>query len=131
MAVVQADQREAAAARLPDRDLRRLVHGVIADVVAAVDHGGDFGFVHDGRRAARLARARVLGNGEDARQAREAIAAQRGVDEMGSDDARFVRGEAGAHERGVGQRFGLRDGEPDRVGAIGVEQRAHARSRSA
>jgi hypothetical protein len=106
--VGDADEREATLRRLGDRGLRGVVEGQHADVVAAVVERRDLGLADDAHRAARLAEAPVLGEGEDLRQARILVAAERRIEAMVGNDARLLRVVADAPERLFGQRPRLR-----------------------
>ena len=105
--VVHANERESVRARLVDRDACRVMHGIEPDVVAAVQQCGDRGLVDGANRLARLARARMLGNRQDAREAERGIAAKLGIDEMIDDDARFVGAVADALHTALPERGGV------------------------
>ena len=124
VAVVHADDGDAARLRLGDGDLRAAIRRDIADLVAAIDQRGHRRLAHDAHRRARLAGLLVLGDRQDARQAGEAIAAQRVVDQLVGDDRRFIGRIADALQRRLAECACLRDAEADAVGPIGIEHSA-------
>jgi len=91
IAVVDADRGDPGLFRLGNRDLGAAIDGDIANVVAAIDEGGDGCFVYDGDGDAGVPGLRLTRDREDARQPGEPVAAKRVVDQLIGDDAGVVR----------------------------------------
>ena len=121
---VHADHSNTARARLGNCDLRATECGDIADLVAAIDDGGDRRLANDPHGGTRLRCLVVLGDRQDARQAGEAIAAQRIVDQLVGDDHRLVRRIADPLQRRLAQRPRRLHAEANAAGAVGVEHSA-------
>ena len=75
IAAVDADGRGPGLFRLGNRDFGAAIDGDIADIVAAIDEGGDGCFVHDGDGDAGVPGLRITRDCEDARQPGEPVAA--------------------------------------------------------
>ena len=136
VAVVHADDCDAARLRLRDGELRAAIRGDVADIVAAIDQRGHRRLVHHAYRRARLAGLLVLGDRENARQAGEAVAAQRVVDQLIGDDGRFVGRIADAAQRRLAElraprlrRAGWCRVRPDRATSASLERAAPDASR--
>jgi len=84
-------------------------------MVAAIHQGRYLGLVHHLDRRARLAGARVLVDGEDARQPGEAVPAQRRVHEVRGDNLRLLGVEANGPQRPLAELRRLCDAQSDFV----------------
>jgi hypothetical protein len=122
VAVVGPDRRHAAVPRLADCDFRGAVGGDVADVVAAVEQRGRRRLVHDAHGRALAPGPLVARDREQARQPREAIAAQGVVHELVDDNARILAAVSDAPERLLAELGRLGDRQPHRVGPVGVER---------
>ena len=80
IAVVDVDRRDPGLFRLGNRDFGAAIDGDIADIVAAIEEGGDGCFVYDGNGNASVPGLRLARDREDARQPGEPVAAKRVVD---------------------------------------------------
>src|ERR1043166_1782065 len=107
--VVDADDRDAVLACLGDRGLRRAIHHYHAVVVAAVEQCRHRSFAPRLHRCARPAPPWMLGHVQDLGQSRVLIAAQRRIDHMIADDARFLGIEADAPQGPLRERTSLFD----------------------
>ena len=87
IAVVDADRRDPGLFRLGNRDFGAAIDRDIADIVAAIDEGGNGRFMYDGNGNAGVSGPRLARDGEDARQPGEPVAAKRIVDQLVGDDA--------------------------------------------
>ena len=121
VAVVHADDGDAAGLRLGDGDLRAAIRRDVADLVAAIDQGGHRRLAHDAHRCARLAGLLVLGDRQDARQAGEAIAAQRVVDQLVGDDRRLIGRIADAAQRRLAELACFGNTEAKHVRPVRIE----------
>ena len=77
IAVVDADGRDPGLFCLGNRDFGAAINGDIADIVAAVDEGGDRSFVYDRDGRADVPSLLLTRDREDARQPGEPVAAKR------------------------------------------------------
>ena len=104
IAVVDADRGHPALFRFGNRDFGAAIDRDIADIVAAVDGGGNGRFVYDGNRNAGVPGPRLACDGEDARQPGEPVAAKRIVDQLVGDDAGVVLAVPVAAERSFAEK---------------------------
>ncbi len=121
IAVVDADGGDPALFRLGDRDFGAAIDGDIADIVAAIDEGGDGRFVYDSDGDARVVGLRVAGYCEDARQTGKAIAAKRIVDQLVGHDAGVIFAVSDAGQRGLAEHPRPVDAEPYGARPVGIE----------
>ena len=101
---------------LGNGDFGGTIRGVHAVVVTAVHARRNRRLVLDVHLAPWLAQALVLDDVEDLRQPGILIAAQRGVHDMGGDDARLVGVHAGAAQRFFAEGLAFRCGQVDAIG---------------
>src|SRR3984893_1044303 len=99
IAVVDADRGDPALFGFGNRDFGAAIDRDIADIVAAVDEGGNGRFAYDGNRNAGVPGPRLARDGEDARQPGESVAAKRIVDQRVGDDAGVAPAVSDAAER--------------------------------
>ena len=99
IAVVDADRGHPALFRFGNRDFGAAIDRDIADIVAAIDEGGDGCFVYDSDGNAGVLGLRLASDCEDARQPGEPVAAKRIVDQLVGDDAGVVPAVSDAAKR--------------------------------
>ena len=94
----------------------------VAHLIAAIDQCGRRRFPHDPDRLAFFIGAPVGRYGQDARQAREAVAAQGIVHQLVDDNRCILGGVANAPQRAFadGPRLGFRDA--DGLGAVPIQK---------
>jgi hypothetical protein len=123
-AVGDADEADAVRLGLGDRRFRGMVHRHHADIVAAVVERRDLGLAQHPHRPARQRKAAMLGDVEELGEAGIFVAAQRRVDDMVGDDARFLGVVADAAHRLLAQCAGLRNAQMHAIGRHGCSCKA-------
>ena len=121
-AVVDAHHGNACCLGLGRRDFGASERRDVAHLIAAIDQCGRRRFPHDPDRLAYFIGALVGRDGQDARQAREAVAAQGVVHQLVHDNRCILGGVANAPQRAFadGPRLGFRDA--DGLGAISIQK---------
>jgi hypothetical protein len=121
IAVVDADRGHPALFRFGNRDFGAAIDCEIADIVAAIDEGGDGCFVYDSDGDAGVLGLRLARDCEDARQPGEPVAAKRIVDQLVGDDAGVVLAVPDAAERSFAECPRIADAEPHGVRPVWIE----------
>jgi hypothetical protein len=121
IAVVDADRRDPGLFRLGNRDFGAAIDRDIADIVAAIDEGGNGRFMYDGNGNAGVSGPRLARDGEDARQPGEPVAAKRIVDQLVGDDAGVAPAVSDAAERRFTECPRVADAKPHGVRPVWIE----------
>jgi hypothetical protein len=121
VAVMHPNNSDAAGQRLGDRNRGTAIRRDIANLVAAIDQRRYRRLTHNANRRPRPAGLLIFGDRQDPRQTGEAIAAQRIVNQLVSDDRRLVGRVADALQRRLPQRVRLGHAETNAIGSIRVQ----------
>ena len=115
IAVVDADRGDPALFGFGNRDFGAAIDRDIADIVAAIDEGGDGCFVYDSDGNAGVLGLRLTSDRQDARQPGEPVAAKRIVDQLVGDNAGVVSAVSDAAERRFTECPRVADAKPLRL----------------
>ena len=110
IAVVDADGRDSGLFRFGNRDFGAVIDRDIADIVAAVDEGGNGRFVYDGNGNAGIPGPRLARDGEDARQ-------------PGRHDVRRAAGGVKTDKSGIDDTFEVIGVAPAEIAVVDADRR--------